>query len=144
MDAFFMEKNDTLHKGPVILFDGVCNFCNGTVNFLLRQKGHENFRFAALQSEAGQRLLAQYNLSRTDLNSFVLFENGRIYQRSSAALRLTTYLSWYWKWAKLFWLVPKPMRDAVYAFIAKNRYKWFGKREQCSIPAPDARNRFLA
>ncbi len=128
---------------PVILFDGVCNFCNGTVNFLIKQDKKEQLKFAALQSKAGQDLLKQYNLPLNNFNSFLLIDKGKVYQKSTAALKLYNQLPWYWKWTQLFWIVPKFLRDVVYNTIAKNRYKWFGKKDQCMIPTPAIRSRFL-
>jgi predicted DCC family thiol-disulfide oxidoreductase YuxK len=131
-------------SSPIILFDGVCNFCNGVVNFIIRQDRKKVFRFAALQSEAGQQLLKEYNLPTQNFDSFVLIDEGRVYKSSSAGLKLYGRLPWYWKWTQLFWIVPRFMRDAVYGFIARNRYKWFGKKETCMIPTPEVRSRFLS
>lgn len=128
---------------PVILFDGVCNFCDASVNFIIRQDKKKRFRFAALQSEAGQNLLAKHNLPQKEFESFLLIENDRVYQKSSAALKVCSKLPWYWKWTQTFWIVPKFIRNAAYDFIARNRYKWFGKKEQCMLPTPDIRSRFL-
>ena len=133
----------TAMEHPVVLFDGVCNFCNGMVNFLIRQDKKGIFRFAALQSETGQKLLEQHHLPKTDFDSFVLIENGKVYTSSTAGLRLYGKLPWYWKWTQLFWIIPRPLRNAVYALIARNRYRWFGKKEQCMLPTPDVRSRFL-
>ena len=128
---------------PIILFDGVCNFCNGVVNFIIRQDKKKVFRFAALQSEAGQELLEQYGLPKEKFDSFLLIENGKVYKSSSAGLRLYSRLPWYWKWTQIFWIVPRFLRDAVYNFIARNRYRWFGKSESCMVPTADVRSRFL-
>ena len=132
-----------MNENAIILFDGVCNFCNAAINFVLKQDKKGVFRFAPLQSEAGQRLLKQYNLSTAEFDSFVLIDDGKIYKKSSASLRVMNKLPWYWKEAQLLRLIPTPFRDAIYDFIAKNRYKWFGKKEQCMIPTPEMRNRFL-
>lgn len=129
-------------KHPIVLFDGVCNFCNGMVNFIIRQDHQKVFRFAALQSEAGQELVAKYHLPKS-LESFILIEDGRVYKRSTAALRLYRRLPWIWRWIQLFWIVPRPARDAVYNLIARNRYRWFGKREECMVPTADVKSRFL-
>jgi predicted DCC family thiol-disulfide oxidoreductase YuxK len=128
---------------PVILFDGVCNYCNGMVNFLIRKDRKEILRFAALQSKAGQELLQQYKLPTTAFDTFILIEQGKVYKRSSAALRLYNKLPWYWKWTQVFWIVPRILRDAVYNLIARNRYKWFGKKEECMVPTEDVKSRFL-
>lgn len=129
---------------PVILFDGVCNFCDGAVNFVLRQDKKDVFRFAPLQSEAGQQLLQQYGLSKADFDSFVLIDEGKVYKKSDASLRVMNRLPWYWKEVQLFRIVPRFLRDAIYDFIARNRYQWFGKKEQCMIPTPQMRARFLS
>ena len=128
---------------PVILFDGVCNFCNGVINFIIKQDKHKKLRFAALQSEAGQQLLKQYHLPTENFDSFILIDKGKVYKSSTAGLKLYNQLPWYWKWTQLFWIFPPFIRDAVYNFIARNRYKWFGKKEQCMIPTADVRSRFL-
>jgi len=132
-----------MDEKPIILFDGVCNFCNGSVNFLIRQDKKNVFRFAALQSQTAQKLLAQYKKQKKGFESFVLMQDGKAYEKSSAALKVLKKLPWYWKWAQVFWIVPKFIRDGGYDFIARNRYKWFGRKEECMIPTPEVRNRFL-
>lgn len=128
---------------PVILFDGVCNFCNGVVNFTIRQDKKGVFRFAALQSPAGQQLLKQYGLPTHAFDSFILIDKGKAYKSSTAGLKLYSGLPWYWRWTQVFWVVPRFLRDAVYNTIARNRYKWFGRQEQCMVPTQELRNRFL-
>lgn len=128
---------------PVVLFDGVCNFCNGAVNFIIRHDKKDVFRFTALQSEAGQSLLQNHQLPTGHFDSFILLEKGKIYKASGAALKVCSHLPWYWKWTQLFWIIPAFIRDAVYQFIARNRYKWFGKKESCMIPGPEVRKKFL-
>lgn len=113
------------------------------VNFIIRQDKKKRFRFAALQSNAGQTLLHQYRIDWEKNDSFVIIDKGKAYMRSNASLRLYNQLPWYWKWTQLFWIFPVFIRDAVYSFIAKNRYKWFGKKEKCMIPGPEVRERFL-
>lgn len=128
----------------MILFDGVCNFCDSAVNFVLKQDKKDIFRFAPLQSEAGQKLLQQYNLSTKDFDSFVLIDEGKIYKKSSASLKVMSKLPWYWKEVQIFWVIPSFIRNAIYDFVARNRYKWFGKKDRCMIPTPELRNRFLS
>lgn len=128
---------------PVILFDGVCNFCNGLMNFVLKQDKTGIFRFAPLQSEAGQKFLKQYDLPVQDFDSFVLIDNGKVYKKSSASLKVMSRLPWYWKPSQVLWIFPAFIRNAVYDLVARNRYKWFGKKEQCMVPTPELRNRFL-
>lgn len=129
---------------PVVFFDGVCNYCNAMANFVIHQDKRRVFLFATLQSEAGQKILVQNNLSTKEPDSFLLLENGKLYSRSTATLRLCNKLPWYWKWTQLFWIIPKFVRDGAYNIIAKNRYKWFGKKEECMIPTPELRERFLS
>lgn len=131
------------NNNPVILFDGVCNFCNSIINFIIRQDKKNRFRFATLQSNSGKKLLEQYKIDWKQSDSFVVIENGKAYQKSNAALRLYNKLPWYWKWTQIFWIVPKFIRDGVYNFIAKNRYKWYGKRDECMVPTAEVRERFL-
>jgi len=128
---------------PIILFDGVCNFCNSIVNFIIKQDKENIFHFAALQSDADQRLLKEYNIPATGLNSFILIDGSKAYKSSTAGLRLYDKLPWYWKWTQVFWIVPQFIRDRIYNVIAKNRYKWFGKRDSCMIPTEDVKNRFI-
>jgi predicted DCC family thiol-disulfide oxidoreductase YuxK len=128
---------------PVILFDGVCNLCNGAINFVLRHDKKGIFRFASLQSEAGQRLLAVYGLEAMELNSFFLIDSGKVYKKSAAALRVVNYFSWYWQELQILRIVPYFLRDAIYDFVATNRYKWFGKRDECMVPTADLQRRFL-
>jgi predicted DCC family thiol-disulfide oxidoreductase YuxK len=109
----------------------------------MRQDNKNIFRFAALQSDAGQRLLKTNNIPANGFNSFILIDNGKVYKSSTAGLRLYNKLPWYWKWTQIFWIVPKFIRDGVYNVIAKNRYKWFGKKEECMIPNEDVKNRFI-
>ena len=128
---------------PIILFDGVCNFCNGTVNFLLKQDKHQIFLFAPLQSVKGQELLEKYGLPKENNRSFILLDEGKVYQKSSAALRLTKGLPWFWKLFQVFYIIPSFIRDALYDLIARNRYKWFGKKDECMVPTDEQRSRFL-
>jgi predicted DCC family thiol-disulfide oxidoreductase YuxK len=127
----------------VVLFDGVCNFCDNTVQFVLRRDKAGYFRFAALQSEAGQALLKDHELPTEHFDTFILLENGKIYKRSSAALRLVRKLSGGWPLLYGFILIPRFIRDFFYSIIARNRYRWFGKKDACMIPSPEVRSRFL-
>lgn len=132
-----------MNPQPVILFDGVCNFCNMMVNFIIRQDKKKVFRFATLQSDYGNMLLKRYQIDWKKNDSFVVVENDKAYMKSNAALRLYGKLPWYWKWTQVFWIVPKFIRDWVYSVIAANRYRWFGKKEQCMVPTPELKERFL-
>jgi predicted DCC family thiol-disulfide oxidoreductase YuxK len=129
---------------PIVLFDGVCNLCNGSVQFLLKRDPEGRFRFAALQSDAGRRLMAEHGLAVDGLSSVVLIEGGKAWQESSAALRIARHLPGAWKLLRVFAAVPRPLRDAVYRWIARNRYRWFGKAETCWLPTPELKARFLS
>jgi predicted DCC family thiol-disulfide oxidoreductase YuxK len=127
----------------IILFDGVCNLCNGSVQFIIRHDPRAHFHFAALQSAEAQQLLADAGYNGADLSSVVLLEDGKVYERSAAALRIARNLSGGWKLLTSLVIVPRPIRDLVYNWIARNRYSWFGKRDECMIPTPELRNRFI-
>ncbi len=128
---------------PIILFDGVCNFCNDSINTLIKLDKKGVFKFAPLQSEVGQRYLESFDY-QDDLNTVVLICDGRLYTKSDAALQTFKHLGGWWRFLRVFTIVPRPIRNAVYDFIAKNRYRWFGKKESCMIPTPEVRARFLA
>ncbi len=128
---------------PVVLFDGVCNLCNRSVQFIIRRDRKKMIRFASLQGKTGQSLLQKFGLPVNDLHSFVLIENGHVYRRSSAALKTARHLDGGWKLLYGFMIIPPFIRDAVYNIIARKRYKWFGKREECMLPAPELKERFL-
>ncbi|HVK97529.1 MAG TPA: DCC1-like thiol-disulfide oxidoreductase family protein, partial [Flavisolibacter sp.] len=117
-------------------------FCNKIINFIIKQDKDKIFRFASLQSEAGGRLLELHHLNKENFNSFILVEDGKVYSKSTGALKIFNKLS-YWRWTKIFWIVPSFLRNAIYDFIANNRYKWFGKKEACMVPTADVKMRFL-
>jgi predicted DCC family thiol-disulfide oxidoreductase YuxK len=128
---------------PVVLFDGVCNFCDATINFLIRHDSRARFRFAPLQEAAGQALLQQLGLNTSTFDTFLLLEQGRVYQKSTAALRVLRQLPGAWPLLYGFAIVPVFLRDAVYGFIARNRYRWFGRKDACLIPDKSVRGRFV-
>lgn len=131
-----------MNDKPVILFDGVCNLCTGSVQFILKRDKEKKFMFASLQSNYGQELLKQFHLPIDTFNSFILYQDQKIFIRSTAALKMFQQLKG-WGWVKLFWIVPKFIRDGVYNLIAKNRYKWFGQKNECWLPTPELKARFL-
>ncbi|MDN5200927.1 thiol-disulfide oxidoreductase DCC family protein [Fulvivirgaceae bacterium BMA10] len=128
---------------PVLLFDGVCNLCNGSVQFIIKRDKKNVFLFASLQSEAGQERLKKFDLPVDDYESFVLVEGDKFYRRSTAALRTMKKLGGLWKLLYAFIIIPAPIRDFVYSIIARNRYKWFGRNDQCMIPTPELKAKFL-
>jgi predicted DCC family thiol-disulfide oxidoreductase YuxK len=131
------------HQHPVVLFDGVCNFCDATINFLIRQDPRAVLRFAPLQEPAGQRLLQQLNLPTNTFDTFLLLDAGRVYARSTAGLRVLRRLGGLWAGLYGFMLVPAFVRDGVYQLIARNRYRWFGRKDACMIPDAGVRGRFV-
>ncbi|KZR56801.1 thiol-disulfide oxidoreductase DCC family protein [Bacillus badius] len=127
---------------PVILFDGECNFCDSSVQFIIKNDPQGLFHFASLQSDTGQELLNKHNVP-SDIDSMILIEGDKVYYKSAAALRICRHLRGAWKLLYAFIIVPRPIRNAAYDFIAKNRYKWFGKKESCMLPSPSVRARFI-
>ena len=130
-------------SNPTILFDGVCNLCAWAVRFIIERDPRNIVRFASLQSNTGQRLLAEHGISTVSMDSFVLIENGIAFTESSAALRVAKLLQGAWPVCYAGIILPKMLRDPVYRFIARNRYRWFGKQDSCMMPTPELRARFL-
>lgn len=133
-----------MSSGGVILFDGVCNLCNSSVQFVLLRDSANYFQFASLQSDYGQKVLQENNLPIDDFNSFLLIENNKLYTQSTAALRVAGKLDGWWKLMYVFIVVPPFIRNFVYNFIAKNRYRWFGKKDECMMPRPEWKQKFLS
>lgn len=127
----------------IVLFDGECNVCNASVQFILKRDAKGYFQFASLQSEMGQSLLKQYGVSPT-LNSLVLIDQGKAYTQSTAALKIAKNLNGLWKLCYMAILIPTKLRNQAYNVLANNRYKWFGKKEACLLPTQEQRRRFLS
>ena len=138
-----MGADRAMSDYPVILFDGVCNLCNSSVQFIITRDPKAQFRFASLQSKYGQQQMIQFNLPTSELNSVLLIKDGKLYQKSSAALHIARMLTGAWPLMFVFIIVPPFIRNAVYDFIARNRYKWFGKKDECMIPTPELKSRFI-
>ncbi|MDT0650731.1 thiol-disulfide oxidoreductase DCC family protein [Autumnicola edwardsiae] len=136
---------DALPKNKkIILFDGVCNLCDGTVKFIIEHDKKDVFRFASLQSDFGKKMVAERGLDPEAIDSVILIEPGVVYYRkSTAALEISRHLSGGYSLLKNFLGLPEGFRDMVYDLIAKNRYKWFGKKENCMIPTPELKAKFL-
>ena len=134
-------SNETTER--IVFFDGVCNFCNYWVNFAIKKDKKKKLRFAPLQGETAKNILPQYNISTTALSTVVFIDDGKVYTQSSAAFRICKHLDGGWKLFYGLMVIPKFIRDAVYNFIAKNRYRWFGKKESCMVPTADMKSRFL-
>lgn len=128
---------------PVLLFDGVCNLCNASVQWILKRDHKAQFRFAALQSEFGQQILQKHGLTTEQFDTVVLSVGDRIFLRSDAPLEIVRRLGGFWKLFYLFKVLPRPLRDALYNFVARNRYRWFGRQAACMLPRPEWKGRFL-
>jgi len=140
-----MSKFEKNYDGPVLLFDGVCNFCSSSVQFILKRDKEAKFRFAHLQSDYGKEQLKKYNINEGDpLQSMVLIQDGTIYTKSSAAIQIAKQLNCPWPIFYGTIIVPRFIRDPIYDFIGNHRYQWFGKKDQCWIPENNEyRERFI-
>lgn len=130
-------------ENPIVLFDGVCNLCNSSVQFIIRHDKKKQFRFGSLQGITARKILAEHHLPIDKLDTLILVEGNKLYTHSTAALRIAKRLGGFWKLFYVNIIVPKFLRDSIYKFIARNRYKWFGKRDQCAVPGGELRDRFL-
>jgi len=129
---------------PILFFDGVCNLCNGAVQWFIKRDTNANLRFASLQSDLARELLPAAGVDPARLSSLVLLEGGKAYTKSSGAMRAATHLGGYWPvLAKSLSIFPAFLRDGVYGVIARNRYRWFGKEEACLLPRPEWKARFV-
>lgn len=138
MKSLPAEVNDL----RLILFDGVCNLCNASIDFVVKTDKKRQFRIASLQSELGQFILETLDLPADDFDSFVLVDGGKVYQKSTAAIRVMSSFGGLWSLMSVFLLVPGFLRNAVYGWVARNRYRWFGKKETCRLPTPEERALF--
>jgi predicted DCC family thiol-disulfide oxidoreductase YuxK len=140
-----MGSPDSLgnHKPVLVLFDGVCNLCNGLVQFIIQRDPKAKFKFASLQSDAGRSLLKKFNIDADLLHSIVVFDDDEALQRSDAVIRIANYLGGGWKILKAFNILPKFFRDGCYNVVAANRYRIFGKKNSCMIPTPELKQRFI-
>ncbi|MCH8567062.1 MAG: thiol-disulfide oxidoreductase DCC family protein [Balneolales bacterium] len=144
------HSDSELHSGTdseayaIIFFDGVCNLCNASINFVIDRDSKRYFRYAPLQSETGQRFLDKHGKSVSDFDSVILSENGKVYEKSAAALRVARKMDGAWPLLYGFIIIPRFLRDVVYNLIAKNRYRWFGKEESCRMPTPELKQLFLS
>jgi predicted DCC family thiol-disulfide oxidoreductase YuxK len=127
----------------IVLFDGVCNLCTNSVQFILKRDKKNQFLFGSLQGNYGRDILQKYQLPADNFNSFMLLEGTELYTRSTGALRMLKYLGGVWSLLYIFIIIPKFIRDGVYNLVARNRYKWFGKQNECMVPTPDLKARFL-
>jgi len=127
----------------ILLFDGVCNLCNTSVTFVIQRDKKDLFRFAALQDPAGQQLIEKYQIDPSNTDSIILIENDKAYVKSTAALKVARHLGGAYPLLYGFMIVPNFIRNWVYDYVAKNRYKWYGKKDSCMIPTPELKSKFL-
>lgn len=135
--------SDLAEKSNIVLFDGVCNFCNSSVNRIIKNDSKNLFKFAPLQSETGKKLLEKYHIDPVKTDSIILIENEKAYVRSTAILKIFRKLKGLYPLTYGFIIVPAFLRNLVYDWIAKNRYKWWGKKETCMVPTANVRSKFI-
>ncbi|MEO6302166.1 MAG: DUF393 domain-containing protein [Bacteroidia bacterium] len=128
----------------MVLFDGVCNFCNSSIHFIIKHDTKNYFKFATLQSEKAKEIVSNFNIDLSTNNSILLIEKNKIYYKSTAALRISKKLNSGYSLLYVFIVVPVFIRNAIYNYVAKNRYKWFGKREVCMLPSAEIRSKFIS
>jgi predicted DCC family thiol-disulfide oxidoreductase YuxK len=131
-----------MNDNQIVIFDGICNFCNGAVNFIIKRDSKAAFKFAPTQSKEAQELLLKYQIPEAGYDSFVLIKNGQLFLRTNAALEITKDLDGFW-FIGAFKIVPAVVRDYFYRILARNRYTLFGKRAACTVPKKEVRDRFL-
>ncbi len=139
-----MEITELPKEKKIILFDGVCNLCNSSVQYVIKRDSRDEFRFVALQSDLGQKILKHIGIADKNIDSIVLYLPGiAYYYKSSAVIEISKTLQGFFNYGMLFRLLPTFLRDTVYDYVAKNRYKWYGKKESCMIPTPELKAKFL-
>ena len=140
-----MEVTDLPAGKKIVLFDGVCNLCDSFVQYIIKRDHKDVFKFLPLQSELGQKVIRHIGADASKLDSIILYEPGiAYYHKSTAALEIGRHLGGLPAFAIIFRILPKALRDPIYDFVAKNRYKWYGKKEACMMPTPETRSKFLA
>lgn len=138
-----MDTSNKAQNNPVLLFDGVCNLCESSVQWIIRRDKKQLFRFASLQSDYAHSLLRAAELPEHWTDSVVLVHNGRFYAYSDAAIQTLILLGGFWRLAACAYLIPRFIRNAIYRYVARNRYRWFGQKDACMIPTPELKARFL-
>ena len=130
-------------KQNIIIFDGVCNFCNAAVNFIIKRDCEKKFLFSSMQNEKSKELLAQFSIDNSDLDTLIVIKNDTVFIKSDAVLEIVKEFSRFWFILSYCKIIPKPIRDFIYTLISRNRYKLFGKKESCIIPTKEQQERFL-
>jgi predicted DCC family thiol-disulfide oxidoreductase YuxK len=137
-------QNSQKHKNPIVLFDGACNLCNKSVQYILEKERGPRLYFASLQSDFGVSLLKEFNFPADYRDSVLLYENDKLWSESGAALKIASYLKAPWSWLRILWIIPNFLRNWLYRFVAKRRIRWFGSAESCWVMQSSWRERFLA
>ena len=132
-----------MNNKHVIIFDGVCNFCNSSVNFIINHDHKNVFIFAPLQSPTAEKLIAEYDVKDVGFDTFLLIKNGECYFRTNAALEITKDFNGFWRFLNIFRVIPRPIRDYFYRLFARNRYAIFGRTDSCMIPTSELKSKFL-
>lgn len=133
-----------LNKFPaVILFDGICNLCNGAVQFIIKRDKNNTFKFASLQSASAKELLANNTIDPTSLHSIIFLKGDSVFEKSDAVLEIVRLLPGAWRWLYFLKVIPAFLRDWIYTIVAKNRYRLFGKQEHCLLPSPELKSKFI-
>ena len=127
----------------LVLFDGVCNLCSALVQFVIRHDRAAKFRFAAIQSEIGNEIFQSHGLDPAELHTFAFVADGKMFMRSDAAIEVASRFGGAWRILRVFRFVPRVVRDSIYTIVARNRYRWFGRKEVCMVPTPEIKERFL-
>ena len=140
--CIFRPEMDSTLEHPIILFDGVCNLCNGSIQFVIKRDKKSVFRFGALQSEEAKEILSSFHTTAEEVNSAILIENGKMFLASTAVIKILSRLP-HWHWFRIFMVVPKFLRDFAYHAVGKYRYKIFGRQESCMIPTPELKAKFI-
>lgn len=140
--ASYLAK--TAADKKIILFDGVCNLCNSAVQFVIKHDSKDIFRFVALQSELGEKILKHIGVNPANIDSIILYEPGKAYYyKSQAAIQISKNLDGFWHFGTIFRIIPTGISNHIYDYIAKNRYKWYGKKESCMMPTFELKSKFL-
>ena len=137
------KKHDWAQYNKVIVFDGICNFCNAFVDFVIRHDPQRKFKFGTLQSEPAQKILRKLGLHTEEFETFLLIEDDRIFTKSTAALKIAKHLGGFWSVFTVFFIVPRPIRDGAYDVIARRRLRWMGRRDACRVPSSSEQDRFV-
>ncbi len=132
-----------MSESHIVIFDGVCNLCNGAVNFIIRRDPNKKFSFTPMQSESGKRLIGKYDATMVGVDTFLLIKNGQCYERTDAAIEIAADLTGFWSMFRFSKILPRSFRDYFYRLIARNRYKLFGRSEECVLPSPEVCDRFF-